>query len=42
LRRHGEPEAAKALPTTCPYGFEQIIRQDWHPANRHGIADEAP
>jgi hypothetical protein len=42
LRKHGEPEAAKALPATCPYGFEQIIRQDWYPANRHSIADEAP
>lgn len=42
LMQHGEPEAAKALPVTCPYGFEQIIRQDWYPANRHGIADEMP
>jgi Domain of unknown function DUF29 len=42
LRKHGEPEAARALPERCPYGFEEIIRQDWYPANRHGLAEEAP
>jgi hypothetical protein len=40
--QHGEHEAAKALPETCPYGLEEILRQDWYPANRHGLADEAP
>jgi hypothetical protein len=42
LIQHGEREAAKALPEACPYSFEQIIRQDWYPASRHGIGDEAP
>jgi hypothetical protein len=37
LARHGEREAAKALPTVWPYSLDQIVRHDWHPANRHGI-----
>jgi hypothetical protein len=40
LRRHGERDAARALPTTCPYGFEQILDKDWYPSNRHGLIDE--
>jgi hypothetical protein len=40
LRRYGEREAAEALPTSCPYSFEQILDQDWYPQNRHGLADE--
>jgi hypothetical protein len=40
LRKHGEAEVAKALPERCPYSFEDIIRQDWYPANRHGLVDE--
>ena len=40
LRGHGERDAAEALPTTCPYGFEQIVAQDWYPQNRHGIVDD--
>ena len=39
LRRHGEHEAAKALPTVCPYSFDQIVSHDWYPENRHGIVD---
>jgi hypothetical protein len=31
LRRHGEPGAADALPTDCPYTFDQILREDWYP-----------
>jgi hypothetical protein len=42
LRRHGDRAAAEALPEACPYSFEQIIRQDWCPANRHGVADGTP
>jgi hypothetical protein len=30
LRDHGEPTAADALPTTCPYTFDQITA-DWWP-----------
>lgn len=40
LRQYGEAKAAKAFLQTCPYAFEQIIRQGWFPANRHGISDE--
>ena len=37
--QHGEHEAARSLPATCPYSFEQIVGQGWYPANRHGLAD---
>jgi hypothetical protein len=40
LEKHGEREAAKALPMTCPYSFDQIVSHDWCPANRHGLVDE--
>jgi Domain of unknown function DUF29 len=40
LRGHGGHEAAKALPTMCPYTFDQILSHDWYPMNRHGIVDE--
>jgi hypothetical protein len=30
LRDHGEQDAANALPTTCPYGLDQITG-DWLP-----------
>jgi hypothetical protein len=40
LRRHGEREAAQALPTTCPYSLDQIVSHDWYPKNRHGIVDD--
>ena len=39
LLRHGEREAAQALPATCPYSFDHIVSHDWYPANRHGIVD---
>ena len=31
LRRHGEPDAADALPQACPYSFDEICREDWYP-----------
>jgi hypothetical protein len=31
LRRHGEPDAADALPQACPYSFDDICREDWYP-----------
>jgi hypothetical protein len=40
LRRHGEREAAQALPTTCPYSLDQIVGHDWYSKNRHGIVDD--
>jgi hypothetical protein len=40
LLKHGERAAAKALPTDCPYNFDQIVGHDWYPDNRHGIVDK--
>jgi hypothetical protein len=40
LEKHGERAAAKGLPRTCPYSFDQIISHDWFPQNRHGLVDE--
>ena len=37
--KHGEREAADALPQACPYRFEQIVDQGWYPQNRHGVVD---
>jgi hypothetical protein len=31
LARHGEEEAAKRLPATCPYSLEQVLDLDWWP-----------
>ena len=38
--RYGERDAANALPADCRYSFDQIVSQDWYPANRHGIVDD--
>jgi hypothetical protein len=40
LRENGEREAAKALPEACPYDLDQLVAQDWWPANRHGLVDD--
>lgn len=37
LRRHGETEAADALPPSCPYSLNELLDEDWYPANRHGL-----
>ncbi len=37
LLDHPEPEAAAALPPTCPYALEDLLRDGWYPANRHGL-----
>ncbi|HSA80494.1 MAG TPA: DUF29 domain-containing protein [Geminicoccaceae bacterium] len=39
---HGEREAAKAFPRTCPYDLDQIVGHDWYPANRHRFVDDIP
>ena len=39
LNEHGDRDAAKSLPATCPYSFDQIVSHDWYPANHHGIVD---
>jgi len=31
LRRHGEQEAAEALPRVCRYSLDEICREDWYP-----------
>ena len=31
LEKYGEHEAARSLPTECPYAPEQIIADDWYP-----------
>ena len=40
LLRQRERDAARALPKSCPYGFDQIVGHDWYPDNRHGIRDD--
>lgn len=39
LRRHGEIEAATALPEDCPYRLDELIG-DGYPQNRHGLVDQ--
>jgi hypothetical protein len=29
------------LPAICPYAFDDLLADEWWPANRHGLADEA-
>jgi hypothetical protein len=31
LARHGEQDAAAAMPEACPYRFEQLLELDWYP-----------
>lgn len=40
LADHGEIEAARALPASCPYRLEDLLHPSWLPGNRHGIVDE--
>ncbi len=40
LDKHGEREAAKALPTVCSYSLDEIVSHDWYPLNRHGLVDD--
>lgn len=36
LRRYGEPQAADALPHSCPCSFDDICREDWYPQRPGG------
>jgi Domain of unknown function DUF29 len=36
LRRYGEPQAADALPHSCPYSLDDICREDWYPQRPGG------
>lgn len=40
LLDHGEADAARALPDACPYAFDDLLADEWWPANRHGLADQ--
>lgn len=40
LLDHDEPDAAAALPPTCPYTLDQLLTRRWYPTNRHGHIDE--
>ena len=40
LAAHGEKAAARALPADCRYAFDDLIADDWWPANRHGLRDD--
>ncbi len=37
LLAYGEAEAAEELPATCPWGLEELLRENWYPSNRHGL-----
>lgn len=36
LRAQDEADAADALPASCPYSPDDLLRDGWYPANRHG------
>ncbi len=40
LAAHGEKDAAQSLPADCPYAFDELIADEWWPANRHGLRDD--
>ena len=40
LLDHKEADAARALPAACPYAFDDLLAEEWWPANRHGVTDE--
>jgi hypothetical protein len=40
LLDHGEADAAHDLPLACPYGFADLLADEWWPANRHGLTDQ--
>jgi len=40
LAEHSENAAAQALPETLPYTLDQLLDEEWYPANRHGLVDE--
>lgn len=43
LLDHPEPEAAAAIPESCPWTLDQLLADDWYPTNRHGLpAPELP
>ena len=39
LRDHGETDAVRALPTTCPYALDDLLLDKRWPTSRHGLTD---
>jgi DNA-binding PucR family transcriptional regulator len=40
LMDYGEADAARALPDGCPYALDDLLADDWWPANGHGLKDD--
>jgi Domain of unknown function DUF29 len=40
LLDHDERDAARALPPSCPYAFDDLLADEWWPTNRHGLVDD--
>ena len=40
LRRFGEPASADLLPDDCAYALDDLLADDWYPANRRGLPDD--
>lgn len=40
LRRNREPDAADLLPADCLYALDDLLTDDWYPANRRGLPDD--
>jgi DNA-binding PucR family transcriptional regulator len=36
-----EADAARILPDACPYAFDDLLADEWWPANRHGLSEDA-
>ena len=41
LAGHGEADAARALPVACQYAFDDLLADEWWPANRHGLSEDS-
>ena len=41
LEKYSERDAARALPTECPYTIDQIIAEDWYPEPADGANGDA-
>jgi hypothetical protein len=40
LAGHGEGDAARALPDACPYVLDDLLADEWWPANPCGLAND--
>jgi hypothetical protein len=41
LTSQREADAARVLPDACPYAFADLVADEWWPANRHGLSEDA-